>query len=117
MTIQFGSAEQVAPVFIVVWIVLGLFSAGFFLLNKNAQLKRKVLPPFVVGTGILFAGFMLATGAPWEVMLIFGPAIALITFLNLRSITFCNSCGATLMNQNPFSKPAFCSKCGASLKP
>lgn len=52
---QFGNAEQIFPVFFGAWIVLGLFSIGFFFLNKNAQLKRKVWPPFVIATGILTA--------------------------------------------------------------
>ena len=51
-----GNRDQVIPVFFAIWVALGLFSAGFFFLNKNAQLKRKVWPPFVVTTGVLFVG-------------------------------------------------------------
>jgi rRNA maturation endonuclease Nob1 len=43
------------------------------------------------------------------------PFVALITFINLRVMKFCNACGRTVMNQNPFSPPKFCSKCGAAL--
>lgn len=111
MTVQLGNSEQVFPVFFGVWVLLGLFSASFFFLSKNAHLKRKVWPPFIVITGILFAGFVWAMG-----FLIVIPAVALITFLNLRAVQFCNSCGATIMTQNPLSKPMFCSKCGAGLK-
>ena len=113
---QLGNPDQVFPVFFGVWVVLGLFSAGFFFLNKNAQLKRKVWPRFVVVTGALFAGFVWAMGFPSHVMFIVVPAVALITVLNLHAVQFCNSCGATIMSQNPLSKPAFCSKCGAGLK-
>jgi len=111
-----GNADQVFPVFFGVWVVLGLFSTGFFYFNKNAVLKRKVWPPFLGAVGILFLGFMWAMGVPPETFFLAVPAVALITLLNLRIMRFCNSCGATLKSQNPFAKPAFCSKCGAKLE-
>jgi hypothetical protein len=114
--VQLGNPEQVFPVFAGVWVVLGLLSAGFFFLNKNARLKRKAWPPFVIVTGVLFAGFVWAMGFPTQVMLFVAPALVLITLLNLRAVQFCDSCGTTLMSQNPLSKPKFCSKCGASLQ-
>lgn len=113
---QLGNPDQIFPIFFGVWVVLGLFSTGFFFLSKNATLKRKAWPPFVVTTSILFAGFVWAMGFPAQILLIFLPVLALITFLNLRAVQFCNSCGATIMSQNPLVKPAFCSKCGAGLK-
>ena len=112
-----SNADQVFPVFFGVWIVLGIFSTGFFYLNKNAALKRKVWPPFISAVGILFLGFTWAMGVPAGTFFFAVPAVALITLLNLRTVTFCNSCGATLRSQNPFSRPAFCSKCGAKLEP
>jgi len=110
-----GNPDPIFPIFFGFW-VLGLFAAGFFFLNRNAQLKRKVWPPFVVAAGVLFAGFVWATGAPAEVLVIVVPVVALITTWNLRAVQFCNNCGATIMSQNPLSRPAFCSKCGTSLK-
>ena len=110
-----GNAKQIFPIFIGVWVVLGLASAAFFFLNKDASLKRKVWPPATIGVGVLFLGFVWLMGFPAEVMYIAVPAVALITFLNLRAVQFCDSCGKTLMSQNPFSKAEFCSKCGAKL--
>jgi hypothetical protein len=110
-----AQAERVFPVFIGVWAVLGIFSAGFFLLNNNATLKRKVWPPFVIGVGVLFLGFVALMGFPLEMLFIMAPAVVLITFLNLRSVKFCNACGKTLMSQNPLTPPKYCSRCGASL--
>lgn len=110
-----GNPNQVFPVFLGVWVVLGLFSAAFFFLGKNASLKRKVWPPFTIATAILFVGFVWAMGFPSQVFFIMIPAVALITFLNLRSVKFCDACGKTIMSQNPFSRPEFCSKCGAKL--
>jgi len=114
--VPLGNADQVFPIFFGVWVVLGLFSAGFFFLSKNASLKRKVWAPFSIFTGLLFVGFIWAMGFPAQVLYVAVPAVALITFLNLRAVRFCGSCGATLMSQNPLSRPAFCSKCGAKLE-
>ena len=110
-----GNGEQIFPVFFGVWVVLGVAAAAFFSLSKDASLKRKVWPPLTVGTGVLFLGFVWLMGFPVEVMYIAVPAVALIAFTNLRATRFCDSCGKTLMSQNPFSKPEFCSKCGATL--
>jgi hypothetical protein len=111
-----SSAEQVFPIFFGVWVVLWLFSAAFFFLNKNAVLKRKVRPPFVVATGVLFLGFTWAIGFPAQVMYLAMPAVIAIPPLNLRAVQFCGFCGATQRSQNPFSKPAYCSRCGAQFK-
>ena len=113
-----GDAEQVFqvfPVFVGVWVMLGLFSFGFFDLNKNARLKRRFWPPFVIAVGILFVGFGLAMGIPSRLLPIVVTAVLGITLLNLRSVKFCDSCGATIMDQNPFSRARYCSKCGAGL--
>lgn len=111
-----AQAQQVFPIFIGVWILLGAGSAAFFLLNSNAGLKRKVLPPFVIGTSILFLGFNVLMGFPLQALLVTGPVVALIAYLNLRATKFCDACGKTLMNQNPFSPAKYCSRCGAELK-
>ncbi|KQV45118.1 hypothetical protein [Massilia sp. Root335] len=79
-------------------------------------MKRKVWPPFLGIVGVLFLGFTWTMGVPLETFFFAVPAVALITLLNLRTVRFCNSCGATLRSQNAFSKPAYCSKCGAKLE-
>jgi hypothetical protein len=113
-----AQAERVFPIFLGVWIVLGVFSVAFFFFNQNAALKRKVHQPFVIGIGVLFVGFVVLMGFPLDTFFFFVmvPAVALITFLNLRNTKFCDSCGKTLISQNPFARPKFCSKCGANLE-
>lgn len=110
-----GNVSPLVPVFFGVWGVLGVGSVGFFRLNKNARLKRKVWPPFILATSILFIAFAWAISPRAEVLYVLIPASALIALLNLRAVQFCDSCGATLRSSNPFRKTAFCSKCGASL--
>lgn len=111
-----GNLSPLIQVFFGFWAVLGLCSAGFFRLNKNARLKRKVWPPFVIVTGVLFIGFVWAISKRAEILYVLIPAVALISMLNLRVVQFCDACGATLRSPNPFRRPAFCSKCGAGLQ-
>jgi hypothetical protein len=110
-------AERIFPIFFGVWVVLGIFSSAFFFLNKNAVLKRKVHPPFVIGVGVLFLTFGWLMGIPDQPFFfcVMVPAVVVITFLNIRNTRFCNSCGRTVFTQNPFAPPKFCSKCGAGL--
>jgi hypothetical protein len=74
-----------------------------------------VFKPFLVGTGLLFLGFMWAMGFPTFMLAIAAPIVALIMYLNSRIIHFCDACGRTIMQQIPFSPPRHCSHCGASL--
>ena len=102
-------------VFMAVWATLGVASWWFFSRSKDADLKRGVLRWGSIAAGVLFAGFVLAmTGEPW-ILLIVAPAVALISFLNIRFTKFCPSCGATLYNYNWFVAMRYCSRCGASL--
>jgi hypothetical protein len=109
--------EEIFPIFFGVWIVLGISSAAFFFLNRNAALKRKVFPPFVIFIGVLFLTFGGLMGFAREpfFFLLMVPFVALITFVNIRNTRFCDTCGKTLISQNPFLRPKFCSSCGADL--
>ncbi|MCU6434368.1 hypothetical protein LPB67_11350 [Undibacterium sp. Jales W-56] len=111
-----NSVQQVFPVFLVIWALLGGSGAAFFFFNRNAALKRKVLPFFVVLAGLLFLGFIFYTDASTESLYLAVPMVTLITFLNIRTIRFCDACGRTERSQSPFSLPKFCSKCGAAMK-
>jgi hypothetical protein len=109
--------QQVFQAFFAFWIVLGVSSFLFFQLNRDSKLKKRVLPFFVVGVGVIFGTFA-AWMSNWQpfVLAFFIPMVALITFLNLRTIKFCPSCGRTLYRQPVFAKASFCSHCGSSLE-
>jgi hypothetical protein len=109
-----GNPNEGFDVFFAVWVLLGLFSAGFFFINRNADLKRRVWPWFVIGVGVLFLGFVGFSGG-YQILYFAGPAVALITIMNLRRVKFCDSCGKTIF-QAFLSAPKFCSYCGAQLK-
>ena len=110
------SDDQKFTIFISVWAVLGLISFLLFFVNKNAQLKRKIFPVFIIGIGIAFAGFVTWMFYPHPPYLIAYPAIVLISFLNIKMTKFCDECGKTNFSQNAFSALKFCQKCGASLE-
>jgi hypothetical protein len=109
--------EQIFPIFFGVWVVLGISASAFFFFNRNAALKRKIHPPFTIFVGILFLGFCALMGFAREpfFFIVMLPMVALITFLNIRNIRFCDAFGRTIFTQNPFSRPRFCAKCGADL--
>ena len=90
----------------------------FFHLSKNAALKRQFWPPFMIAFGVLFAAFgWFGAGADdREFALVWVAMVTLVVVLNIRSVRFCDDCGATQMNQNFLSPPKFCSKCGSELK-
>lgn len=107
--------EQIFPIFVGVWVVLGIFSYGVFFVGKNAALKRKYWPPFVIVTGALFIAFAYSMGFGGSSLYVMVPAVALISFLNIRNTRFCDACGQTVVSQNFLVKQEFCSKCGANL--
>lgn len=104
--------------FTVPWAILGLSSFLFFHFNRNAALKRRVWPAFIVTIGIIFAGFVFHVMGHQQpqVLYFMVPAIILISFLNIRTTLFCDACGKTLYRQPIFSRARFCPHCGAELK-
>lgn len=107
---------QTFAIFAPFWVVLGVSSFVFFHFNRNAALKRRIFPFFVIAVGIIFTAFLayMTRGFP-RVLFLAVPMIGLITFLNIRRTHFCDSCGRTLYSQPTFKRPAFCPRCGAQL--
>ena len=107
--------QEIFPIFFVAWIALGV--AGFFLfyVSKNVQFKKRYFPWYVILGGVLFISFGLGMGFPLEMLYFMVPAVALITFLNIKSTKFCDNCGRTIINQMWFTKVEYCAKCGAKL--
>ena len=107
--------QDLFPIFFVIWVALGV--AGFFLfyVSKNVQFKKRFFPWYVILAGVLFISFTLVMGFPLGVLYFMVPAVALITFLNIKSTKFCGNCGRTVINQMWFTKVEYCEKCGAKL--
>jgi hypothetical protein len=94
------------------WTLAGIVSA-FFFLNRNAALKRRLWPPFAVASAILLL-VIVWWFLPSEALYVAAPLAALVTFINLRVVKFCNACGATTQNL-PFRPARFCARCGHPL--
>ena len=110
--------------FVGTWIALA--AGGFYLfhLGNDAAHKRRWFPRFIVLGGVLFAAFttilgLLAKRSPEGLkgLLVVGPAVLIISYLNIKSHKFCDGCGATTYNKNLFAPARFCPRCGASLGP
>ena len=88
-------------VFMAVWLALGLTSFLFFHFNRNAALNRRIWPAFIISIGLIFGGFVyfiMGQQQP-QVLYLMVPAIILISLLNIRTTSFCDSCGKTLYRQ------------------
>ncbi len=106
---------EILPWFVGTWIVLGVLSIWFYFIDRNIQRKKRIFPILNIGGGILFIVFTLFMMGQPMILIIAVPGVALITFLNIRNIKICESCGRTVYNNTWFSKMEFCSKCGAKL--
>jgi hypothetical protein len=104
-------------VFMVVWGLLGLGSFLFFHFNRSAALKRQIWPVFNVVIGLIFGGFVyfIMGRAQPQVLFLMIPAVILVSFLNIRTTRFCDSCGKTLYRQPIFARRRFCPHCGSEL--
>lgn len=101
-------------IFFGTWAVLG--AANLYLLygTKDVKRKRKLFPLSVTLAGGLMLVFIMLFGFPLQVILVAVPSIILISFLNLKFIKFCDSCGSTV--KGSFLNPSeHCHKCGAML--
>ena len=108
--------NEIPPVFVALWIALAIAGMWISYGSRNAKLKKRLIPLFVIGSGILFAIFFLVMTRELLILLVFGPAVALISWMNLRMIRVCDSCGRTVYNPYWFKKGGYCVKCGAKLQ-
>jgi hypothetical protein len=77
-------------------------------------MKRKVWPVMTPIVGLLFLAFTYLLqgirGASFAAI-----PVAIITYINLRSVKFCPKCGASNRSPSIFPVPKYCGKCGAQL--
>jgi hypothetical protein len=106
---------EIWPWFFGLWLMLGIASVWFMYLDKNIARKKRLLPVFIVGTGVIFIAFTFVIMGDLKAMALIVPAVALITFLNLRIIKICGACGKTIHSGMWFTKAEYCPKCGARL--
>lgn len=107
--------DRVFAIFMITWLVLGAIASYLFYFNKNVELKRKAWPLFNIFVGVLFVGFISQMGFPQQMLFIAIPGVAIIVFLNMRSVNFCSNCGRIAQARTPLAKAEFCSHCGANV--
>jgi hypothetical protein len=107
---------EIAPWFFGTWIVLGIASVWFIYLDRNVARKKRLLPVFIIGVGVLFVIFVFLMSGDLGVLAFMVPAVVVISFLNLRMIRVCSACGRTIHSGMWFTKAEYCSKCGARLE-
>ena len=101
--------------YVFVWIAVALGGGLFFMRNRDAALKRRIYPPYLIGTALLFLAFITVGARMGSTVLIAIPFLALAVVMNLRQVRFCDACGRTVQGSNPIVPPKFCPGCGASL--
>ena len=104
------------PVFVGVWIALSVVQLRVFYGSRNVALNRRLIPAFYVGTSAVLILFVaLISGSLQFVLLYAVPSVALISFLNYKSMTLCESCGRTNSKYFWRGRRSFCPRCGAML--
>jgi hypothetical protein len=102
--------------FLLTWLILGGLDIYVFFINRNAAFKRTMLPWFAVLSGLVCLFFMFMSGFPGRLIFLFIVAFALISYINIRRIRFCDACGKMLFNYFGLDPPTECSKCGATFR-
>ena len=101
------------PLLIVAYGALGLAGSLFFWRGRDAALKRRLWPAYILAAFALFVLILYAQMAsPPPVFL---GAVVVIMLLNLWSMKFCDACGAMVPRRNPLAAPKVCPRCGAAL--
>ena len=103
-------------VFFVVWLAAGAASA-IFLWRGSPEAKRTWFPRIQVAAGMAFVLFVYWVTPGQAVLVILLPAVALITFLNVRFTKFCPNCGAYHQGFGALYRVNFSRKCGSPLSP
>ena len=102
-------------IFIASWAIVALISWIYFRFNNNIGLKRRFHKWGVIVYGTMFF-FLISLGmGPSFFLLLFGAAIVLIMYLNIRNTIFCDACGKVTYFNMWFSKIEYCARCGAKL--
>lgn len=108
--------DKIFSIFMTTWIVLGAIGFLLFGVHKNAAFKRKVWPIWILFSGGLFIFFLLLIfPKDYTVLGVAIPASSIITYLNLKTVRFCDSCGATVFSRKLITSMKSCPKCGAPL--
>ena len=101
--------------FLGIWIALAIVGLWVTYVDKNIARKKRLLPIFIISSGIIFAVFTLLVVGDLRAMALVVPAVALIIFLNLRQLRVCETCGRTIQSGMWFARARYCPRCGGRM--
>jgi CHASE2 domain-containing sensor protein len=78
---------------------------------REPRLKRRVIQWMIAFWGVLFAGVVAVFIGELRYMLLFGPFIALLCYVNIRSVAICEHCGHVFEKGRQFKKFPCCPRC------
>jgi hypothetical protein len=107
------------PMFMVFWIGLGVGSWILIARLPTPKAKKRWSDRLSIIAGIIFFAFLFTQFSPTKGsfgLFIMGPAIALITWLNVRNTYFCDKCGKRSLDRNWFGDTYSCPHCGNKIK-
>ena len=97
--------------------VLSISGGAFFYFSRNAALKRKLQPFWVIGTDRVILRLRIFQRALQKgpFIYVFVLAAVVIAYQNIKRVKFCDTCGRTVFGAN-LSAPRHCIRCGSSLE-
>ncbi len=105
-----------AIVYFISYGLLALLTYIFIYRNKDINLKRKWHTHVCIANSLLFfivILFFVLYGFPFQTIYMTIPALIFITYIQIKTTIFCDSCGKMSSSVSFIKKDSFCSKCGA----
>ena len=96
-------------------VLTGVGVIALLLVSRDASLKRRLYPPMLILSSVIFFSMVASVRVPWPFLLLSAPVLVVIVLLNLRNTKFCDACGQAVTNPGSIQPPTVCSKCGAAL--
>lgn len=108
--------ETSLVVLVSVAIVLDLASLALLHVSRSGTFGRKYFPMYAALRAGLLLGIGVGLEVPGVVLALVISVLTLFSYVQLRRLQFCETCGRTVPRQRPSSEPEFCVRCGASLQ-
>jgi|GEM_PF-2752934 len=93
--------------------VIGTAAHLYFYEASNAALKRKLWPVYIVFASLMLIGLAwVVLGIDWKLAIPI-VSVGFIAITNLRSVIFCDPCGALVRSKTIVDRPEMCARCEA----
>lgn len=102
-------------IFFAVWVALGVVTA-LVMWRASPRTKKLWFDRLAILAGVLFVAFSYWLTPVAGILYFLVPAVALVTFANLKISKFCPTCGAYYQNLGPLYRTNYCRKCGLNLR-